>query len=193
MSLIPVTFNLNNELSLTEYDIIQLCIQQDAKAQKLLYDRYAPKMFGVCRRYLLNREDAEDVLVEGMFRVFDNIQSYQGTGSFEGWIRRIVVNEALMFLRKKRLLTVDTDASELQNLELSTPLSIEHELAAQDILKLLEQLPTGYRTIFNLYVIEGYKHIEIAEMLGISINTSKSQLILAKEKLKKMVINVHKC
>ena len=150
-------------------------------------------MFGVCRRYLLNREDAEDVLVEGMFRVFDNIQSYQGTGSFEGWIRRIVVNEALMFLRKKRLLTVDTDASELQNLELSTPLSIEHELAAQDILKLLEQLPTGYRTIFNLYVIEGYKHIEIAEMLGISINTSKSQLILAKEKLKKMVINVHKC
>ncbi len=193
LSLIPVTFNLNNELSLTEYDIIQLCIQQDAKAQKLLYDRYAPKMFGVCRRYLLNREDAEDVLVEGMFRVFDNIQSYQGTGSFEGWIRRIVVNEALMFLRKKRLLTVDTDASELQNLELSTPLSIEHELAAQDILKLLEQLPTGYRTIFNLYVIEGYKHIEIAEMLGISINTSKSQLILAKEKLKKMVINVHKC
>lgn len=178
---------------MTEYDIIQLCIQQDAKAQKLLYDRYAPKMFGVCRRYLLNREDAEDVLVEGMFRVFDNIQSYQGTGSFEGWIRRIVVNEALMFLRKKRLLTVDTDASELQNLELSTPLSIEHELAAQDILKLLEQLPTGYRTIFNLYVIEGYKHIEIAEMLGISINTSKSQLILAKEKLKKMVINVHKC
>ncbi len=177
-------------MPLTEYDIIQLCKQQDPKAQKVLYDRFAPKMFGVCRRYVLNREDAEDILVEGMFRVFDNIHTYQGVGSFEGWIRRIVVNEALMFLRKKRLLTVDTDASELQNLDLSTPLSIEHELAAQDILKLLEQLPTGYRTIFNLYVIEGYKHIEIAEMLGISINTSKSQLILAKEKLKKMMNNV---
>lgn len=173
---------------MTEFDIIQLCQQQDPKAQKLLYDRYAPKMYGVCRRYVPNKEDAEDVLVEGMFKVFDNIESFQSIGSFEGWIRRIVVNEALMFLRKKRLLTVDTDAGELNTLELSHPLSIEHELAAQDILKLLEQLPTGYRTIFNLYVIEGYKHIEIADMLGISINTSKSQLILAKEKLKKLML-----
>ena len=172
---------------MTEYDIIELCRQQDPKAQKLLYDRYAPKMFGVCRRYVLSREDAEDVLVEGMFKVFDNIHTYQGAGSFEGWIRRIVVNEALMFLRKKRLLTVDTDAADLNTIELSHPLSIEHELAAQDILKLLEKLPTGYRTIFNLYVIEGYKHIEIADMLGISINTSKSQLILAMEKLRKMM------
>jgi RNA polymerase sigma factor (sigma-70 family) len=172
---------------LTEFDIIELCRQQDSKAQKLLYDRYAPKMFGVCRRYVLSREDAEDVLVEGMFKVFDNIHTYQGAGSFEGWIRRILVNEALMFLRKKRLLTVDTDAADLNTIELSHPLSIEHELAAQDILKLLEKLPTGYRTIFNLYVIEGYKHIEIADMLGISINTSKSQLILAKEKLRKMM------
>ena len=136
----------------------------------------------------MNREDAEDVLVEGMFKVFDNIDSFQGAGSFEGWIRRIVVNEALMFLRKRRLLTVDTDVSELNTIELSHPLSIEHELAAQDILKLLEQLPTGYRTIFNLYVIEGYKHIEIAEILGISINTSKSQLILAKERLRKLML-----
>lgn len=173
---------------MTEFDIIQLCQQQDPKAQKLLYDRYAPKMYGVCRRYVPNKEDAEDVLVEGMFKVFDNIESFQSMGSFEGWIRRIMVNEALMFLRKKRLLTVDTDAAELNTLELSHPLSIEHELAAQDILKLLEQLPTGYRTIFNLYVIEGYKHIEIADMLGISINTSKSQLILAKEKLKKLML-----
>lgn len=173
---------------MTEFEIIQLCQQQDPKGQKMLYDRYAPKMFGVCRRYVLNKEDAEDILVEGMFKVFDNIDSFQNAGSFEGWIRRIVVNEALMFLRKKRLLTVDADAAELNTLELSHPLSIEHELAAQDILKLLEQLPTGYRTIFNLYVIEGYKHIEIADMLGISINTSKSQLILAKEKLKKLML-----
>jgi RNA polymerase sigma factor (sigma-70 family) len=170
---------------LTENDLIQNCQQQDPKAQKLLYDRYASKMYGVCCRYIPNREDAEDVLVEGMFKVFDNIHTYQFAGSFEGWIRRIIVNESLMFLRKKRLLTVDADASELNTLELSYPLSIEHELAAQDVLVLLEKLPTGYRTVFNLYVIEGYKHIEIAELLGISINTSKSQLILAKDRLRK--------
>ena len=151
----------------------------------MLYDRYAPKMMGVCRRYLNNREDAEDVLVEGMFRVFDNIHTYQFAGSFEGWIRRIIVNEALMFLRKRRLLLIDIDASELNSVAFSHPLSIEHDLMAQDILKLLEKLPTGYRTIFNLYVIEGYKHIEIAELLGISINTSKSQLILAKDRMRK--------
>jgi RNA polymerase sigma-70 factor (ECF subfamily) len=170
---------------LTENDLIQRCRQQDPKAQKWLYDRYASKMLGVCRRYISNREDAEDVLVEGMFKVFDNIDSYQGMGSFEGWIRRIVVNEALMFLRKKRLLTVDKDIAEFNHIGEEHPLSIEHDLAAQDILKLLDKLPTGYRTIFNLYVIEGYKHIEIADLLGISINTSKSQLILAKERLRK--------
>ena len=127
-----------------------------------------------------------------MFRVFDNIKTFQFAGSFEGWVRRIMVNEALMFLRKKRLLTVDADASELNTIELSDPLSIEHELMAKDILKLLEQLPTGYRTIFNLFVIEGYKHIEIAELLNISINTSKSQLILAKDRMKKLMLNHEK-
>ena len=185
-------WTFETKLQLTENEIIYLCQQQDAKAQKWLYDRFAPKMFGVCRRYLPNREDAEDVLVEGMFRVFDNIKSFQFAGSFEGWVRRIMVNEALMFLRKKRLLTVDADASELNTIELSDPLSIEHELMAKDILKLLEQLPTGYRTIFNLFVIEGYKHIEIAELLNISINTSKSQLILAKDRMKKLMLNHEK-
>ena len=170
---------------MTEFELIQRCCQQDAKAQRFLYERYAPKMLGVCRRYISSREDAEDVLVEAMFKVFDNIQAFQSAGSFEGWIRRIVVNEALMFLRKKRLLTVDTDVSELNSIDHATPLSIEHELAAKEILQLLERLPTGYRTVFNLFVIEGYKHIEIAEILNISINTSKSQLILAKERMRR--------
>ena len=143
-------------------------------------------MLGVCRRYLSSREDAEDVLVEAMFKVFDNIESYSNMGSFEGWIRRIVVNEALMFLRKRKMLLVEPETVDLQNsLSHSDPLSIEHQLVAQDILKLLDKLPTGYRTVFNLFVIEGYKHIEIAELLGISINTSKSQLILAKDRMRK--------
>ena len=177
---------------MTEYELIKSCCQQDAKAQRFLYERYAPKMLGVCRRYISSREDAEDVLVEAMFKVFDNIQAFQSAGSFEGWIRRIVVNEALMFLRKKRLLTVDTDVSELNSIDHATPLSIEHELAAKEILQLLERLPTGYRTVFNLFVIEGYKHIEIAEMLNIIINTSKSQLILAKDRMRRELEKLEK-
>ena len=171
---------------MTETDLIHSCKQLDTRAQRALYERYAPKMLGVCRRYVSTREDAEDVLVEALFKVFDNIESYTGAGSFEGWIRRIVVNEALMFLRKRKLWLVEPESVDLQNSLMHTePLSIEHHLAAEDILKLLDKLPTGYRTVFNLYVIEGFKHIEIAEILGISINTSKSQLILAKDRMRK--------
>ena len=177
---------------MTEIEIIERCRQQDAKAQRFLYERYAPKMLGVCRRYISSREDAEDVLVEAMFKVFDNIQAFQSAGSFEGWIRRIVVNESLMFLRKKRLLTVDTDGAELNSIDHATPLSIEHELAAKEILQLLEKLPTGYRTVFNLFVIEGYKHVEIAELLNICINTSKSQLILAKDRMRQLLVKSEK-
>lgn len=155
----------------------------------MLYDRYAPVMFGVCKRYIRTREDAEDVLVSGLYKVFKNIGQFKDLGSFEGWIRRIVVNEALMYLRKQHKHYV-TDEIEQASSKV-TQVSIEDELAAQDIIQLLDQLPTGYRTIFNLYVIEGYKHREIAEMLGISINTSKSQLILAKKKLQKLIGQPH--
>ncbi len=165
---------------MTDQAIIQGCRQDDPKAQKAFYDRFAPKMFGVCKRYIKGREDAEDLLIEGIFKAIDNIHTYKGGGSFEGWVRRIVVNECLMFLRKKHPLKVSI---EVHPTDAPTKVTIEDDLAAQDILNLLDQLPTGYRTIFNLYVIEGYKHREIAEELGISINTSKSQLILAKKKL----------
>jgi RNA polymerase sigma factor (sigma-70 family) len=174
---------------LTEKELIARCQQQDRVAQKWLYDRYAAKMFSVCRRYIPRREDAEDVLIEAFFKIFENINVFRSVGSFEGWMRRIVVNEALMFLRKNKLLTVEPDAADLNTLEMSVSIGVEQQLAVQDILKLLEKLPTGYRTIFNLYVIEGFKHQEIADMLHISINTSKSQLILAKEKLRKMMSN----
>lgn len=143
-------------------------------------------MFGVCKRYVRAREDAEDILVEGLYKVFANIDKFQGTGSFEGWIRRIIVNEALMFLRKRHNFKADIELD--NHLQLSDNQTIEHDLAAQDILSLLDKLPTGYRTVFNLYVLEGYKHREIAELLGISINTSKSQLILAKDRMQVLVL-----
>ena len=158
---------------------------QERKAQRELYNRYAPVMFSVCRRYLSSREDAEEALVSGFYKVMTQINTYSGNGSLEGWIRRIMVNESLMMLRKKKPLHFPGDVPELTNLQ--DNFSIEAELSAREIMGLLDKLPNGYRTIFNLYVIEGYKHKEIADMLGISINTSKSQLILARERMKELV------
>lgn len=174
---------------MTNSELIVACRTNDRKAQQLLFDRFSPKMMGVCRRYLKTQEDAEDVLIEAFYKVFNNLLSFKAEGSFEGWIRRIVVNECLMFLRRKHNfnLTVEID----QNLDVKTTVTTQDQLEAEDILALLERLPTGYRTVFNLYVLEGYKHREIAEILGISINTSKSQLILAKKKLQQLLMKIN--
>jgi len=169
---------------LTEKELISACLANNRQAQQQLFDQYSAKFFAVSMRYMKNEVDAEDVLVTGMFKVFKNLEKFRFQGSFEGWMRRIVVNEALMALRKRKMKFVDSD------LEFHTePVEpkIEHSLSENDILKVLDQLPNGYRTVFNLYVIEGYKHKEIAELLGISINTSKSQLILAKKKLRSII------
>jgi len=173
---------------LTEHELIQACKKKSRRAQQELFDRYSPTMFGVCKRYLKNAETAEDVLVEAFYKVLTKLDSYSGEGSFEGWIRRIVVNEALMNLRKNKNLKLNVEIN--PNLDRPTTMNVEDDLAAADILNLLNQLPTGYRTVFNLYVVEGYKHREIAELLGISINTSKSQLILAKKKMQTLVKQV---
>lgn len=171
---------------MTEQTLIERLKEQDRAAQKWLYDRYAPVMFAVCRRYLRSREDAEEALVSGFYKVFAQINSYAGAGSFEGWIRRIMVNEALMLLRKTQLLVFPGD--DFQPVDKQDSFSVEADISAREIMELLDELPNGYRTVFNLYVLEGFKHQEIADMLGISINTSKSQLILAKEKLKGLLI-----
>ena len=169
---------------MTEEELIEQCRAKDRRAQKLLFERYSPKMFGVCRRYVKSYDDAEDVMVEGFYKVLSNIDKFKGDGSFEGWIRRIMVNQSLMLLRKNNNFKLTV---EISNVTISAAPVVEHDLAAQDIMGLLNTLPTGYRTVFNLYVIEGYKHREIAEILDISINTSKSQLILAKKRLKELV------
>jgi RNA polymerase sigma factor (sigma-70 family) len=179
------TKSLHLQLVLTEEKLIQRLIEQDRSAQKALYDRYSPLMFSVCRRYLRSREDAEEALVSGFYKVFSNIDSYSGNGSFEGWIRRIMVNEALMKLRKTQPLVFPGDT--FMPVETEDGFSIEADMSAREIMALLDELPPGYRTVFNLYVLEGFKHHEIAETLHISINTSKSQLILAKEKLRKLM------
>lgn len=161
------------------------CKANDRRAQRAVYDHYAPLMGAVARRYCPREADAEDVVVGAFFRVFDRIDSFRDDGgSFEGWVRRIVVNEALMLLRKKHALRRASDLDEVNPSHFSIDPVAADRLAERDILDLLDRMPIGYRTVFNLYVVEGYKHREIAEQLGISINTSKSQLILAKKRLR---------
>lgn len=166
---------------MTEQELIKGCKTRDRRAQKELYDQYAPILLGICRRYVKQIEDAEDVLLESFYKIFSNIDQFEGKGSFEGWMKRISVNESLMFLRRKHNFNLSIDGGYFDIAE--DQAGIEEQLYEQDILDILDTLPTGYRTIFNLYVIDGLKHREIADELGISINTSKSQLIQAKRKL----------
>lgn len=142
-------------------------------------------MLGVCRRYIHDPSEAEDVMVEGFFKVLTKIDMFNFEGSFEGWVRRIMINECLMHLRKANPFKYAEEIN--PNIDLGEESNVVERLESEDILGLLEGLPPGYRTVFNLYVVEGYKHREIAEELGISINTSKSQLILAKNRMEELV------
>jgi len=169
---------------LKEEIVIKALKSEDRKVQKWLFTKYSRLFLAICRRYVKVQEDAEDVLLRGFYKIYKNIPQYSGTGSFEGWMKRIMINESLMFLRKNNNFKLKV---EISNIEIKTKLTIQDQLEAEDIIKLLDKLPTGYRTIFNLYVVEGYKHREIAEELGISINTSKSQLILAKKRLRDLI------
>jgi len=164
--------------------IIDACQRQESRGQKALYDMYRGLLYGICRRYISQPENAEDVFIEGFYKIFDKIGSFKNEGSFEGWMKRLMVNECLMYIRKnkKSHMTVELGDLQIDNEDLSAL----DNLQTADILKMVNELPLGYKTVFNLYVIEGYKHREIAEKLGISINTSKSQLILAKKKLRQI-------
>jgi len=168
-----------------ENELINGCLKRDASAQRLLYDTYSPKMYGLCFRYVKDSMDAEDILVGAFTKVFDKIQQFKNEGSFEGWIRKIVVNEALTFLRKNRsmYLEIDLDQADFQ----PDYNSLSDHLETEDLLSIIQALPTGYRIVFNLYAIDGYTHKEIADQLGISENTSKSQLSRARAYLQKVL------
>jgi RNA polymerase sigma factor (sigma-70 family) len=168
-----------------EAQLIKALRREDPKAQRNVYDLYSTRMLGLCFRYVGDEMIAEDVMIEGFVKVFAKINQFNNEGSFEGWIRRIMVNEALGHLRKQKRLKEDTlsdDANNVPDYQLA-----DQHLNAQEILGLIEQLPMGYRTVFNLYAIEGYAHLEIAELLGITESTSKSQLHRARAMLQKMV------
>jgi len=152
--------------------------------QEELYNRFSAKMYGVCLRYSGNADDAQDLLQEGFIKVYKNITKFRGEGSFEGWIRRIFVNTSIEHFRKKANLYTVTDAHEVSVEDKEW--SVLDTLAEKDIVAMIHQLSPGYRTVFNMHVIEGYSHKEIAGKLGINEGTSKSQLARAKMVLKKM-------
>ena len=173
---------------MTDAQLISACLAADRAAQRTLYERYAGRLYAVALRYVRREQVAQDVLAEAWVRIFTKLATYSGAGSFEGWLRRIVANEALMYLRRRRL-----DEAELSEAVVATtpsPVRVADGLERADVLGLLDTLPSGCLAVFNLYELEGYKHREIAAMLQVSINTSKSQLILAKRKLREAYIQL---
>ena len=165
----------------TEAQLIVALKRGESRAHKVVYERYAGKMLAVCTRYCANRADAEEIMLDGFMRVFDKIEQFREEGSFEGWIRRIMVTESLMFLRKSKQWRHEVPLEDVT----VEPDYVWADTAVNenDLLRIVNQLPDGYRTVFNLYAIEGYPHAEIAEMLGISEGTSKSQLSRARTML----------
>ncbi len=172
----------------SDEQIIAGCRAGDRKYQELLYQRFASKMFTVCMRYAAESNSAQDLLQEGFVKIFKNIDKFRGDGSFEGWIRRIFVNTCLEFVRKKANMYVVQDTDNVKVVYQDE--NALQKLMKEDLMEMIQSLSTGYRTIFNLYVIEGYSHKEIAELLNVTEGTSKSQLARARYLLQKKVETV---
>lgn len=168
-----------------ETQLISGLRESNPKAQRLLYEKYSGKMMSVCLRYVGDRMTAEDILVQGFMKIFDSVKHFREQGSFEGWMRRIMVNESLAHLRRHRRLFERVGIEEAGSI--SDQQYADQHLEASEILVMIAQLPLGYRTVFNLYAIEGFSHLEIAEMLGVSESTSKSQLHRARAQLQRMM------
>jgi len=172
--------------AMTDEELIEGCKLRNPLAQRHLYEKYSRKMMGVCLRYANSREEAEDVLQDGFVKVFEKINTFQGQGSFEGWIRRIFVNTALDNIRRNKENNLLSDIEQV-GYALDSGQNVEGELNTAELMKILSQIPAGYRIVFNMFVIEGYSHKEIAEELGVSESTSKTQFLRAKAYLVKVM------
>ena len=170
---------------MTETEIIQGCLNKQASAQEKLYGLYSRRMMAVCLRYTRSRFEAEDIFHEAFVKVFANIHSWKG-GSFEGWIRRIFVNTAINHYHQNRKYFDHVDSSHAETI-LSSSADIIADLSNQELMEMANRMPAGYKLIFNLHVVEGYNHNEIAEMLNIAEGSSKSQLSKAKAYMKKLI------
>ena len=176
--------------SLTEKDLILACIEGDRNSQQEIYQRYAGKLLAVCRRYARHEMEAEDFFHDGFVKIFGNLNQFKFNGSFEGWMRRIMVNTALKKRSKKAFQNESIGMEDY--VEDSILPDVVAKLSADEILNIIAELPEGYQTVFNLYVIEGYSHKEIGDMLEIGESTSRSQLVKARRILQKRVIEIQK-
>lgn len=181
---------MNGNISHTDRELVEGCLQGRRDCQQLLYKKFASKMFGVCLGYAKDRDEAKDILQEGFIKVFGSLNLYKGDGSLEGWIRRIIVNKAIDYYRKalKERNSVNIEDAR----DLPVEVSILERMQAGELLELVNKLPDGARVIFNLYVVEGYTHKEIAEMLDINQGTSKSQFARARMLLQDLVTKMYK-
>ena len=170
-----------------EKQLVEYCISNKDGALDELYRRYAPKLFGICIRYGKNQQEAEDILHDGFIRIMKYLKEFRYEGSFEGWLRRIMLNTAINYYKKNTRYFSDVDLTNISDGEVFNS-SVLDALSLKELLNVIKSLPDGYRIVFNLYVVEGYKHKEIAEMLGISESTSKSQFMKARNALKKILL-----
>ncbi|BDQ13090.1 RNA polymerase sigma factor [Sediminibacterium sp. TEGAF015] len=172
---------------MTEQSILAGCLNNDPSAQRELYNRYSPKMLSVCYRFANSREDAEDMLQEGFIKVFTQMHTFQNKGAFEGWIRRIIVHTCINFLKKNKKFSNSIDLDQADYLEVREE-TMPSVMQARQIIECIRLLPLGYRTVLNLYAMEGYSHKEIADMLDIEESTSRSQYTRAKSMLEAILI-----
>jgi len=172
---------------MTDEELIKKCTCGDLLAQKTFYEKFAGKMYGVCLRYMSGSDEAQDVLQDGFIKVFDNLSKYEKKGSLEGWVRRIIVNTALDQIRKNKKYISNVDVDSVSYM-LDDSSFIVEELEADDLLKIINRLPVGYRMVFNLFAIEGYSHKEIASRLDITESTSKSQYSRARKILRTVLL-----
>ena len=169
---------------MSEAQLLQGCLNGDRQSQKALYEQYKVQMYRLCLRYSNGRSDAEDVLQDGFIKVFSDLHQYSGKGALGGWIRKVMVNTALQHIRKNKRIPNMIEVDQIIDLREASE-QIYSRMGAKDLTKMIQELPPGYKMIFNLYVVDGYTHQEIADQLNISINTSKSQLSKAKATLRK--------
>ncbi len=180
-------FRVNNFTLRTEQAIIAGCLRNDAAAQRELYNQFSPKMLSVCYRFSPTREDAEDMLQEAFIKVFTHIHTFQNKGSFEGWIRRIIVHTCINFLKKHKKFNDSIELTEANIMQVKEE-TIPSIMQAKQVIECIRLLPVGYRTVLNLYAIEGYSHREIGELLDIGESTSRSQYTRSKALLENMLI-----
>jgi RNA polymerase sigma factor (sigma-70 family) len=172
--------------------IIDGCVRGEKRSQDALYKKFASLLYGICLRYAKNKMEAEDVLQEVFVKIYNNIQSYHHDGSFEGWLRRIAVNTSITYYRKNLKHAFQEDIDDMVQHKNDPGHFDDLEFTQEELLLCINKLPTGYKTVFNLYVVEGFMHKEIADMLGIDVNTSKSQLSRAKSHLQKELLVISK-